>query len=142
MLDARKCISYLTIEFRGVIPRELRPAMGQWLFGCDLCQSVCPWVKSYRSPQDGHWLAFDPDHAAPRLEELLGLDDEGFVQRFAGTPLMRPKRRGLLRNACVALGNSGLPEALPALRGALQDPEPLVREHAEWAIRRIEEGGN
>jgi len=138
VVDSRKCISYLTIECRQPIEETLRRQMGRWIFGCDECQSVCPWVKQFARPRDEHWLSLDPNHAAPRLDELLGLDDEGFLNRFAGTPLMRPKRRGLLRNAAIAAGNSGCTDLIPALEMALQDSEPQVREHAAWAIDRLQ----
>ena len=134
-MDSRKCISYLTIEHRGVIEDGLAGKMGNWIFGCDLCQSVCPYVKRYREPAADHWLRFDPEHAAPFLPDLLALDDAAFLARYAGTPLMRPKRRGLLRNAVVALGNSGSDEAVPMLKKALEDTEPLVREQAVLALR-------
>ena len=140
VLDSRLCISYLTIENKGPIPAELREKMGNWIFGCDECQSVCPWVKQYRKPGQQRFLKFDPEVCTPRLPELLALDEAGFKARFAGTPLLRPKRRGLLRNVCVALGNSRSRGALPALERALNDPEPLVREHAEWAAGRIADG--
>jgi epoxyqueuosine reductase len=136
MLDSRRCISYLTIENKGAIDEELRPLMKNWIFGCDECQSVCPWVKRYAVPARRRFLRFDPEFAAPRLTDLMSLDEAGFRERFAGTPLLRPKRRGLLRNVAVALGNSGMAEARPALERAMQDAEPLVREHASWALRR------
>ena len=137
VLDSRLCISYLTIENKGAIPVELRAKLGNWIFGCDECQTVCPWVKQFRKPGRQGFLKFDPDFCAPRLTELLSLDDAAFKARFAGTPLSRPKRRGLLRNVCVALGNSGSREVLPALEIAAHDSEPLIREHAVWAIGQI-----
>jgi epoxyqueuosine reductase len=126
-LDARRCISYLTIELRSPIPDELKPGVGDHLFGCDVCQEVCPW----NTGTAGNVLALDP-------VELLGLSEEEFRRRFRGTVFFRAKRRGLLRNAAVVLGNAGDPSALPALRRAAADPEPLVREAARWAIGRIE----
>lgn len=137
VLDARRCISYLTIELKGAIPRELRPRMGTHIFGCDICQDVCPYnakVKVTREP------AFHPRRGlhAPELIPLLRLTEAEFKARFAGSPILRAKRRGLLRNVCVALGNLGRGEAVPALRAALRsDPEPLVRGHAAWALGRI-----
>jgi epoxyqueuosine reductase len=134
-LDARRCISYLTIELRGDVPEELRPAVGDWVFGCDVCQEVCPWNR--RAPEAGPlW----PRRELESLDliEVLGLSPDDFRRRFGGTALMRSKRRGLLRNAALVLGNQGDPAALPALRRALDDPEPLVREAARWAIERIE----
>jgi epoxyqueuosine reductase len=135
-LDARRCISYLTIELRGPVPVELRPGVGDWLFGCDVCQEVCPWNR--KAPV-GAEPAFGgrPDLEAVDPVEVLGLSEEEFRRRFRGTALLRSKRRGLLRNAALVLGNRGDPAALPALRKALADPEPLVREAAEWAIARI-----
>lgn len=137
VLDARKCISYLTIEHRGPIPRELRPLMGNLVFGCDLCLDVCPWNKFAQVTRDP---AFQPrpDLSAPKLVEFLGMTDAEFRRRFKGSPILRAKRGGFLRNVCVALGNSGDASAIPALaeKGAT-DPDPLVREHAEWAIERL-----
>ena len=113
-LDARLCISYLTIELKGSIPVELRPAIGNRIFGCDDCLAVCPWNRFAR---EGRLMKEHarPDLAAPDLIELLQLDEAGFKSRFAGTPVLRTKRRGLLRNVCVALGNTGDASALPAL---------------------------
>jgi epoxyqueuosine reductase len=135
-LDARKCISYLTIELRGPVPEELRPAVGDWIFGCDVCQEVCPWNR--KAPAGAHWegradlVSLDPI-------ALLAMSPEEFRQRFRGTALTRAKRRGLLRNASIVLGNRGDPAALPALRCALEDVEQVVREAARWAIERIEQ---
>jgi epoxyqueuosine reductase len=135
-LDARRCISYLTIELKGSIPVELRPAIGDRIYGCDDCLAVCPWN---RFAQEGRMLRAHarPDLDAPALLDLLALDDSQFKARFRGTPLLRTKRRGLLRNVCVALGNVGDATALPALGRAAQDPESLVAEHALWAIEQI-----
>jgi epoxyqueuosine reductase len=136
-LDARRCISYLTIELKGSIPIELRPAIHNRIYGCDDCLEVCPWNKF---AQEGKLMKphARADLATPELTELLLLDDAGFKRRFAGTPMLRTKRRGLLRNVCVALGNVGDGSSLPALRRAAVDPEPLIAEHALWAIERIE----
>jgi epoxyqueuosine reductase len=136
-LDARRCISYLTIELKGPIPLELRPAIGNRIYGCDDCLAVCPWN---RFAQDGNLMRGHArsDLAAPDLVELLSLDDAGFKRRFAGTPMLRTKRRGLLRNICVALGNTGDASVLPVLGRASRDPEPLIAEHARWAIEQIE----
>ncbi|MEW5957359.1 MAG: tRNA epoxyqueuosine(34) reductase QueG, partial [Chloroflexota bacterium] len=139
ILDSNRCISYLTIELKGAIPVELRPRLGNWIFGCDECQEICPWVRRYSQPTPKPFLSYEPDRIAPRLVELLALDDRGFQARFKGTPLRRTKRRGLLRNVAVALGNWGSPEALPVLAQALHDPEPLIREHAAWAISQIKQ---
>jgi epoxyqueuosine reductase len=135
-LDARRCISYLTIELKGPIPPELRSAIGNRIFGCDDCLAVCPWN---RFAQDGQLMKAHarPDLATPDLLELLALDEPGFKRRFAGTPMLRAKRRGLLRNVCVALGNVADGAALPALRKAATDPEPLIAEHARWSIGQI-----
>ncbi len=136
VLDSRKCISYLTIELRQEIPVELRPGMGDWLFGCDVCQDVCPW--NGRAP-----MSDDPGFAPLAamnpvdLPPLFDLDDAAFRQRFRGTPLWRSKRRGLLRNAAIVLGNQASPDALPALTKGLHDVEPLVRGAAAWALGRL-----
>ena len=134
VLDARRCISYLTIENKGPIPEKLREGMGEWIFGCDLCQTVCPWNRKAPETREP---AFHPTQRLPELSELLELDDADVRQRFAGTPLTRPKRRGLLRNLAVALGNRRDPETVPALSRALADSEPLVRQHAAWALGRV-----
>ncbi len=135
-LDARKCISYLTIELKGSIPVELRPAIGNRIYGCDDCLAACPWNRFAR---EGNLMKphARKDLEQPDLIELLQLDEAGFKSRFAGTPMMRTKRRGLLRNVCVALGNTGDATALPHLRKAAADPEPLIAEHARWAMDRI-----
>ena len=135
-VDARRCISYLTIELKGSIPIELRPLIGNRIFGCDDCLAVCPWNRFAREGQLMMPHA-RPELSAPDLMELLALDDAGFKRRFAGTPVLRTKRRGLLRNVCVALGNIGDESALSALERASLDPEPLIREHAAWAVERI-----
>ena len=136
-LDARKCISYLTIELKGSIPEELRPAIGDRIYGCDDCLAVCPWNKFARAGRLMKESA-RADLDQPDLLELLEVDEAGFKQRFAQTPVLRTKRRGLLRNVCVALGNIGDQSALPALTRALDDPEALIAEHAAWAIQQIE----
>lgn len=137
LLDARRCISYLTIELRGAIPRQLRPAMGNWVFGCDLCQAVCPWNRRYGRPTNLAMPQLQPDVTAPKLLDLLALDETGFRQRFRRSPVRRAGRRGLLRNACVAVGNWGDPVAIPALREALHDEDALVRGHAAWGLGQI-----
>jgi epoxyqueuosine reductase len=136
-LDARLCISYLTIELKGAIPIELRPLIGNRIYGCDDCLAACPWNKFARAGGLMQPHARE-DLATPDLIELLQLDDAGFKQKFADTPLLRTKRRGVLRNVCVALGNVGDETALPALQKACEDAEPLIAEHAQWAIRQIE----
>jgi epoxyqueuosine reductase len=137
-LDARLCISYLTIELKGPIPVELRPAIGNRIFGCDDCLTACPWNRFAR---EGKMMKAHArsDLAAPDLVELLQLDEAGFKSRFAGTPVLRAKRRGLLRNVCVALGNAGNQSVLPHLQKAAGDPEPLIAEHARWAMERIQD---
>lgn len=137
-LDARKCISYLTIELKGSIPLELRPAIGNRIYGCDDCLAACPWNKFARmgSLMPPHARQ---DLAQPELIELLRLDNAAFKSKFAGTPMLRTKRRGILRNVCVALGNVGDNTALPALNLAAADPESLIAEHAQWAIAQIHE---
>ena len=140
VVDARLCISYLTIENRGEIPRDLRPLVGDWTFGCDVCQEACPYNK--RKATRSRWPEFAEEAGAGpylEIEEVLGIrTDEEFERRFAGTPLTRPGRAGLLRNCCVAAGNLGLEKAIPALIGCLrEDPSPLVRGHAAWALGEI-----
>lgn len=138
VLDASRCISYLTIEHRGPIPVALRESLGSWVFGCDVCQDVCPWNrKSPASDEPQRWAPradLDPLDLAPLFE----LTDDDFRRRFRATPLWRAKRRGLLRNAALALGNQRDPAALPALKRGLHDPEPLVRGASAWALRRLD----
>ena len=136
VVDSRRCISYHTIELKGAIPLEYRAAMGDRVFGCDDCQDVCPWNR--RAPETGHSAFISrPWNEAPGLIEMLGLTPEEFRTRFRGSPVKRTKRRGLLRNAAVALGNTKDPEAIPALADSLGDDEPLVRGHAAWALGNI-----
>jgi epoxyqueuosine reductase len=140
VLDNRRCISFWTIEHRGAIPREMRPLIGDWIFGCDLCQEICPINAGARpaSPDADAVRAFGPPiDGRPRLEELLALDDEGFRARFRESAVWRTRRAGLLRNVCIALGNIADRTSVPALAAALDDPEPLVREHAAWALGRL-----
>jgi epoxyqueuosine reductase len=138
VLDSRRCISYLTIELHRDVPEEMRPAVGNWLFGCDVCQEVCPWNR--KAPPGVAELAARADLLAVDPVELLGLSEDEFRQRFAGTALFpRPGRPVVLRNAALVLGNSGDKRSLPALRLALSDLAPQVREGAAWAIARIEE---
>lgn len=137
VLDARRCISYLTIELKSPIPRELRSLMGNWIYGCDVCQAVCPWQRFARPTAERSFLAGTLDRAAPLLSDLMALDEDGFRRRYAGTPIFRIRRRRLLRNVAVALGNWGDQRAVPALAGALTDPEPIVRGHAAWALGRV-----
>jgi epoxyqueuosine reductase len=139
-LDARRCVSYLTIEHRGSIPRELRPLMGARIFGCDDCLEACPWNERARAGHEARLAARDDQAAFPDLLRLLHLlaDEDAFKREFQGTPLLRPKRAGLRRNVCVALGNVGDVCAVPHLADVLSgDPAPLVRGHAAWALGRI-----
>ena len=140
VLDNRRCISFWTIEHRGVIPAEIRPLIGDWVFGCDLCQEICP-INAY-----GHRAEPDPValtafrsvvEPRPLLEDLLRLDEEAFRLRFRQSAVWRTRRSGLLRNACIALGNTGDRGSVPALAEALQDHDPLIRGHAAWALGRI-----
>jgi epoxyqueuosine reductase len=136
-LDARRCISYLTIEHRGPVAEELRPAIGEWLFGCDLCQEVCPWTVragATTEPDLLNWRAGDALELAALLE-LRSHDD--MVARFAGSPLMRAGRDRLVRNACTVAGNRGAVELLPQLRRLTSDRDRGVAEHARWAVARI-----
>ncbi|HLU10833.1 MAG TPA: tRNA epoxyqueuosine(34) reductase QueG [Oceanobacillus sp.] len=137
VLDARRCISYLTIEYKGWIDRDLRPLMGNWVFGCDVCQDVCPFQRFAPGATDKTLLPVNLDRAAPLLLDLLALDDNGFRVRYGGTPLERAKRDKLVRNACVAAGNWGDEAAVPSLTRLLDDESPLVRGHAAWALARI-----
>ncbi|HEV8479930.1 MAG TPA: tRNA epoxyqueuosine(34) reductase QueG [Candidatus Eisenbacteria bacterium] len=136
-VDARRCISYLTIERRGAIPIELRPAIGERVFGCDDCQDACPW-NAFAT--DSPIADFRPrgDLLDRPLAGWLDLDEAAFQARFRGTPLLRARREGFLRNVCVALGNRGDADAVPRLAQALaHDPSPLVRAHAAWALGRL-----
>lgn len=140
VVDARLCISYLTIENVGEIPRELRPKVGDWAFGCDVCQEVCPYNKTKATKS--RWPEFSGESGAGpylEIEEVLGIrTDEEFGERFAGTPLTRPGRAGLLRNCCVVAGNLRSKKAVPALEECLrEDSSALVRGHAAWALGEI-----
>jgi len=132
-LDARLCISYLTIELKGSIPVELRPLIGDHVFGCDDCLEVCPWNRFAKLSPVREFQRRD----MPPLIEFLSWDEQKFRDFFRGTPVFRIKRRGFLRNVCVVLGNVGDVSALPALERAGDDAEPLVREHAAWAAEQI-----
>ena len=136
LLDSRLCISYLTIELKESIPKALRSKMGNLIFGCDICQEVCPW-NSKAVPTDEP--AFQPrdGNFAPQLLSLVGMTQQEFSRRFKGSPIKRAKRRGFLRNVLVAIGNWGEHRAVPALKKALTDAEPLVRSHAAWALGKI-----
>lgn len=134
-LDARRCLSYLTIEHREALPLRLRPLLADRVFGCDICQEVCPWNRRFARRADES--AFRPHRPTLDLPSLLQLDPDTFRARFRDTSLWRPRRAGLLRNAAVVLGNLGDPAALPALEAARSDPQPLIAEHAAWAIERL-----
>jgi epoxyqueuosine reductase len=135
VLDASRCISYLTIELRGKVPRELREGMGDWGFGCDICQDVCPWNSRAPLSRQAEF-AQRIDSNPIDLIGLFELDDAAFRARFRQTPLWRPRRRGLLRNAAIVLGNRPTPAAIPALIRGLNDDEPLVRGSCAWALGR------
>ena len=141
VLDATRCISYLTIELRGEIPEALREPMGGLLYGCDICQDVCPWNVSFA--RDATEPAFAPrdvlagKDARTLAREILAMDDDEFRSAFKSSAMKRAKLRGLKRNAAVVLGNVGTTGDVPALEAAVDDPEPLVRQHARWALARI-----
>ena len=137
-LDATRCISYLTIELKGSIPEEHRAGVGRHVFGCDICQDVCPWNRKRRRRGGA---AFEPREGAlaPDLADLASLDEEAFRRRFRASPLQRAKRRGLLRNVAVAIANTGDRRHAPALERLASDPDPVVREHALWALGRLED---
>jgi epoxyqueuosine reductase len=137
VLDATRCISYLTIEVKGAIPEERREGMGRHVFGCDICQDVCPWNRRRR--QRGT-AAFEPRPGAlaPDLDGLASLDDTAFRERFRRSPVKRAKRRGLLRNVAVAIGNAGGERHRPSLERLANDADPVVREHAVWALQRLD----
>lgn len=135
-LDAGRCISFLTIELKEGIPTEIRPAIGNWIFGCDVCQMVCPWNRF--APVEGD-AAFRPAHGVREREltsEIM-MSSKEFSQRFQQRPLRRAKHAGYRRNTLVALGNHGSPKALPALDEVAQDSDPMIRDHASWAIDQI-----
>lgn len=133
-LDARRCISYLTIEHHGPVDPELRPLMGNRIYGCDDCLAVCPWNKFAQSARD---IGYAPRHGAPPLAELAALDDAAFRARFAGSPIKRIGRNRFVRNVAYAIGNSGNPALLPAVQSLLSDPDPTVADAAVWAISRL-----
>ncbi len=136
MLDARRCIAYLTIENKGEIPPDLRPKLKNWIFGCDVCQMVCPW-NYFATKEHEQALTTLSGLPSPDLTSELGLTAQEFDQKFKDSPIRRAQRRGYLRNITVALANSGDTAAIPALERALQDHELLIREHAVWALEQI-----
>ena len=137
-LDARLCISYLTIEHKGSIPLELRPLLGDRIYGCDDCLDACPWNRFAQESREAAFQA-RPATAGVPMRDFLAMTDEDFRTAFKGSPIKRTKRRGLLRNVCVALGNVGTVADLPALESAAAHEEELIAEHARWAIERIHE---
>src|SRR6266513_1090571 len=138
VLDNRRCISFWTIEHRGVMPLDIRPLIGDWIFGCDLCQEICPVNAKPAAPETQALEAFGPMiEPRPRLEELLALDEEGFRARFRNSAVWRTRRSGLLRNVCIALGNIADRDSVPALAIALDDGEPLLRGHAAAELARL-----
>ena len=136
-LDARRCVAYLTIELKGSIPLELRPLIGNRIYGCDDCAAICPWNRFALASRE---IQFQPGPFSKIecLRDFLSLDEAAFRALFRQSPIKRIKRRGFLRNVCVALGNTGNLDDLPALQNLLSDPEPLIVEHAQWAIEQIE----
>ena len=134
VLDARRCISYHTIENKGWIDRDLRSDFGNWIFGCDICQDVCPFQRFAQETQEVAFLPLDLDRVAPKLSDMLILDEAAFQQMFRRTPVERVKRDGLVRNACIAAGNWKDESAIPYLIQLLYDASPLVRGHAAWAL--------
>ena len=137
ILDSRRCISYLTIEHKGWIDRDLRPLMGNWIYGCDICQDVCPFQRFTSETTE---VAFQPvnwNRVAPRLVDVLALDEAKFKTNYHDSPIYRIKRERLVRNACVAAGNGSVTEAIPLLADLLEDDSPLVRGHAAWALGQL-----
>jgi epoxyqueuosine reductase len=135
-LDSNKCIAYLTIEKRGAIPEELREEMGRHIFGCDICQDVCPWNRKAPAT-DAEEFQPRPQLVNPALEWVAGMSAEVFQQTFRGSPIRRTKRAGLRRNAVVAIGNSGDRKFLPLLDKLAADEDEVVAESAAWAIRKL-----
>jgi epoxyqueuosine reductase len=138
VLDATRCLSYLTIELKGPIPEPRRRGLGRHVFGCDICQDVCPWNRKRRR-RGGARFEPRPGRVAPDLGGLAALDGAAFRERFRGSPVKRAKRRGLLRNVAVALGNVGDPTHRPVLERLTRDEDPVIREHAAWALGRLAE---
>lgn len=136
VMDASRCLSYLTIELRDTIPRELRSGIGDWVFGCDICQEVCPWNRQAPTTKEADFIPTDGANPL-NLVTLFDLDDNAFRARFRKTPLWRSKRRGILRNAAIVLGNQRATNAIAALGRGLADDEPLVRAAAAWALGEI-----
>ncbi len=137
VVDSNRCISYWTIEHRGAIPAGRRAGIGDWIFGCDVCQDVCPWNRSFARDAGDSPLALREDLRGLDPLEVLAMDEATFRARYSGTALMRAKWEGMRRNACVVLGNRRDPEAVPSLERALRDDDPVIRAHAAWALGRI-----
>jgi len=137
VLDANRCISYLTIEHRGWIERSLRDKLGNWVFGCDICQAVCPWQRFAVETRESAFFPIDLDRAAPPLEQLLGLTPAGFGSRYGGSALERAGRDQLVRNACLAAANGEQTNLAPLLASLLDDASPIVRGHAAWALGKV-----
>jgi epoxyqueuosine reductase len=137
VLDARRCISYLTIEQKGAIPHEFRPLIGNRIFGCDECQLACPWNQKFARPTTIPAFQTSLERRASNLAAFASLSDEEFKARFKKSAILRAKRRGLLRNVAIALGNWGSADALDPLKTLIEDSEPLIRSHAAWALGRI-----
>jgi epoxyqueuosine reductase len=135
-LDARRCISYLTIEHKGPVDEELRPLLGNRIYGCDDCLAVCPWNKFAAEAQEARYMARD-DFAAPKLADLAQLDDAAFRAKFSGSPIKRVGRNRFLRNVAYAMGNSGDPSFVPRLQELARDPDPVLADAAQWAIGRL-----
>jgi len=133
-LDARRCISYLTIEHKGPVDPELRPMLGNRIYGCDDCLAACPWNKFAAEARE---MRYHGSHRAPALDELAGLDDAGFRARFSGSPIKRIGRDRMVRNALYAIGNSGQPRLRPVAQALMDDPDPAVADAARWAVARL-----
>ncbi|HVU13256.1 MAG TPA: tRNA epoxyqueuosine(34) reductase QueG [Phototrophicaceae bacterium] len=137
VLDARRCISYWTIEHKGWIDRDLRSRLGNWVYGCDVCQEVCPFQRFVPETNERAFHPADMARVAPRLLDLLALDVDAFNRQFGASPIQRIGRDRLVRNACIAAGNWGSDQAVPSLERLLADPNPLVRGHAVWALGKV-----
>ncbi len=140
-MDARRCISYLTIEHKGPIPLELRPLMGDRIYGCDDCLTICPWNRFAKKSQESQLHAREAIFEQS-LRDFLSLSDADFRTLFSKSPIKRSKHPRFLRNVCVALGNTGSRDDLPALQTAAENPDPLIAEHAQWAIAQIKNREN
>jgi epoxyqueuosine reductase len=138
-LDATRCISYLTIEHRGPIPHDLRPAIGNRIYGCDDCLAVCPWNRFAQTTRQAK-LAARSDLVAPDLAELAALDDAAFRTKFSGSPIKRIGRDRFVRNVLTAIGNSAIPALAPVAAGLTADPNPVVAEAAAWALQTLQPG--